>query len=91
MGEGTILVVLFIQLQKHPRVSCATGMFINIIISGGFAAVFAVEGYFDDFYYLSFGLVTLIACLVGMTFESLIYYRVRKWALVIILSLLAIN
>lgn len=91
IGEGAIYAVFFIELQRHPRVATATGMYINIIISGGFAAVYAIEGYFDDFYYVTFGIIALAASLAGMFVESRIYQNIYKWAGAIILILLALN
>lgn len=91
IGEGAIFVVLFVELQKHPKVSIATGMYINIIISFGFALVFAVEGYVDDWYYLVFGVIAIIASVLGIFISDFFYRRFNTYAIPIMIILIAAN
>jgi uncharacterized membrane protein YfcA len=91
IGEGAVYVVLFVELQKHPRVSTATGMYINIIISFGFSLSYAIDGYYDDWYYLVFGIITIVATVLGIFSSDMIYRRFKTYAVPIMIMLIAAN
>jgi uncharacterized membrane protein YfcA len=78
IGEAAVLTMLFLELQRHPKVATNTGMYVNILTSGGFALAFAIEGYFDDFYYLVFFIIAVPACIFGMFLHDLIFKKVSK-------------
>lgn len=88
MGEATVLTILFLELQRHPKVATNTGMYINLLTSGGFALVFAIEGYFDDFYYLAFILIAAPACLLGMFLHEMIFKRISLHYITIVFFLI---
>ena len=89
IGEGTPYAMLLIMLGKHPFVATSTGMFMSIVYSSAISCVYAIEGFFDDEYYLFLGAIAIIGSLIGMFLWNRIFDIVNRSSL--LFFLLSIN
>ena len=79
--NSIVFMSLLVGLGKHPFVATSTGMFMSIFLSAGIVVAYSIEGFFDDAYFLFFGMIASIASLTGMFLWNRIFIIVNRSSL----------